>query len=1262
MKREIRFTAVVLAMALMAPLCVCAEAEDSGTSDREYIEKTLNLANNEDQEWTYSADADAWVLSPVLAVAYPELPQQQGVSVCVPGAYVTGIDTDGDGAANIAAENISEAENVSEAEDVFEAKDVSEAVKGSLVIDYDAQITSTNGQVYTAATAPVILNTGAAGYGSQSNQAASAVYAADGYINVSCGNRGKQDSVTDDDGNTSFTGDAPSCLVDQKAAARYVKYNILLGNLPGNVDYLVSTGGSGGGAHASMFAATSDHPDYYDYQIEAGAVGVYKNEDGSYSTTVTINGEDYELSDGAWGCVAYSAITSLYEADMALAFEYYLDPEYSFKTPFQKQLAGYLSESYMDYINGKNLSVEESDVGFDLDGDGKLDSTVALTIEYDPENHADTNGYYGTYLDLYLAEFTQNLQWYLDNLDYAQDWTWFDEDGNALSDDAVAAMTGEEKARAFVEGRYAKGSAGFGGMGGGFDGAFPKGKMPDGDGIDPVGKDGDVAGFGDGQPGDGQMLPALPDGEQPDGMGDELAEMNGDFAEMGGGPGGAVPDGKMPGGRGMFVGTPDGGTTQSATGSGDTAVYESYADMVAAYKADIQEVYEGDRYGNNIVSLYNPLNYIGADDTSDPVWTKIVMGASEGDMSMFSSLNLQIAWLNAGVDAVIEWQWDGGHVPSEILGNSFSLYVDQMYGKYVEGAVAIEKAAATKQTANGTAETATGTDISGWVNDEDTTAVSFSLSDAAAYRTKGASKAMPGFDVIDYGQEDYVFGSAEKDARHWDTYLLDIFEEHADALEPLFSVESGESAEELSAEEELSPDEQADGGQTPPALPDGEQPGDGQTPPALPNGEKPGDMGGEQPGGMGGGQPGGFGGSGEVTQGTAANTLAEDGTYNDFEYTSSGDDENALRIDGATATLEGITVEKSAGKSSNTEDGDFYGMNAALLATNGATVTIKNASVSSSAQNGNGVFSYGSGTTVNISDSTITTTADNSGGIQTTGGGTTNAENLTVETSGNSSAAIRSDRGGGTVNVDGGSYTTNGYNSPAVYSTAAITVKNAALTANNSEALVIEGKNSIALENCTVIGNMSDTKGSSSDENVHNVMIYQSMSGDADVGTSEFTMTGGMLISENGDMFYVTNTHCAVNLCGVELVNQDSDAYLLNVSGNSASRGWGTAGANGGQVEFTATDQTMNGDIIVDTVSTLNLTLAGNSDFTGTINIVDNAQGGAAVGDNAVVTVESGSVWTLTGDCSLTSLTNQGTIDFNGYTITLADGTMLREE
>ena len=249
--------------------------------------------------------------------------------------------------------------------------------------------------------------------------------------------------------------------------------------------------------------------------------------------------------------------------------------------------------------------------------------------------------------------------------------------------------------------------------------------------------------------------------------------------------------------------------------------------------------------------------------------------------------------------------------------------------------------------------------------------------------------------------------------------------------------------------------------------------------------------------------------------------------------------------------------------------------------------------------------------------------------------------------------------GGGTVNVDGGSYTSNGYNSPAVYSTAAITVKNAGLIANHSEALVIEGQNSISLENCTVSGNMSSDKGTSSDENVHNVMIYQSMSGDAEVGTSSFSMTGGSLTGKNGDLFYITNTHSIIKLSGVQLTNEDTDANLFTITGNSASHGWGTAGSNGAQVELTADSQTLNGKIIVDSISTLNMTLQNGSSFTGTINILDNAEGGTAVENNAVVIIGSGCTWTLTGDCTITSLTNNGSINFNGHTITLADGIVL---
>lgn len=751
MKLSKAVIAIGLVAALIATMCACSKKSTSNkttastsTSAAE-IETALNLANNENQEWTYDSNADAWILSIVTAVTNPEIEDQQGVSVCVPGAYIKGIDTNGDGSADVTADN------------------ASEAVKGSLVIDYDAKVTSTNGQVYTASTCPVILNTGAAGYGSSTNTTAATTYAKEGYINVACGNRGKQDTATDSEGNEYYTGDAPLCLVDQKNATRFVKYNILLGNLPGSVDYFVSTGGSGGGAHATMFAATSNNSDFYDYEIEAGAVGVYKNDDGSYTTAVTIDGKEYEISDGAWGCVAYSAITSLYEADMAMAFEYFLDADYDFGSDFKAKLAELLAEEYKNYINEQNLTVDESKVNLDINSDGDTEDTINLSIEYDEEKYPETNGYGGTYLDFYLAEFISNLQWYIDSLDYSENWTWFDADGNALSDSEVASMTTADKAQAFLEGRYTKGSSGKSDMQGGPSGMGGKADFANGEKPDFAG--------GNGAPPSGEA----PSGNPPSDNGGTPPDMDGNST---------VNENSK--GDSMEVGTPDAGSTQSSSGSTDSANYSSFDEMLEAYQKDIAEIQQGDKYGNNIVNLYNPLNYIGNEDTDNPTWTRILMGASEGDMSMFSSLNLQIAWLNAGVDSVIEWQWDGGHVPSEILGDSLALYVDTMYGKYVDGAVEITKAEASKQTENGDSTEASGTDITSWVNYKDGK-VSFSLADAASYRTAGASKAVPGFDVIDYGQEDYVFGSSTADARHWDEHLLKVLEENKDTLSELFN-------------------------------------------------------------------------------------------------------------------------------------------------------------------------------------------------------------------------------------------------------------------------------------------------------------------------------------------------------------------------------------------------------------------------------------------------------------------------------------------
>ena len=319
--------------------------------------------------------------------------------------------------------------------------------------------------------------------------------------------------------------------------------------------------------------------------------------------------------------------------------------------------------------------------------------------------------------------------------------------------------------------------------------------------------------------------------------------------------------------------------------------------------------------------------------------------------------------------------------------------------------------------------------------------------------------------------------------------------------------------------------------------------GPGGDPPSGGPGGGPGSPGGPgAPGGPGGGP----GGSASSVTYTAATEISSADTLENGVYLSDSADENAILIDTDEAvTLTNATVTKS-GDSDGGDSCNFYGLNAAVLAKGGANVTIVGGTITSDASGANGVFSYGGnggqngaagdGTTVNISDTVITTTGDGSGGIMTTGGGITNATNLTVTTSGRSSAAIRTDRGGGTVNVDGGTYTSNGLGSPAIYSTAAIAVSNAALVSNLSEGVCIEGMNSITLTDCDLTANNTQCNGNATF--LDTIMIYQSMSGDADSGTSAFTMTGGSLTSKSGHVFHVTNTHAVITLNGVEITNE----------------------------------------------------------------------------------------------------------------------------
>ena len=377
-------------------------------------------------------------------------------------------------------------------------------------------------------------------------------------------------------------------------------------------------------------------------------------------------------------------------------------------------------------------------------------------------------------------------------------------------------------------------------------------------------------------------------------------------------------------------------------------------------------------------------------------------------------------------------------------------------------------------------------------------------------------------------------------------------------------------------------------------------------------------------------------------------TLKDD-DLSDETYESNTKDENTILVNGdVDVNMNNITVNKS-GDSDGGDNTSFYGINSAILAKSGAIVIIKNSTINTNATGANGVFSYGGsattnnssndGTTVTISDSTITTTKDNSGGIMTTGGGIMNAYNLIINTSGISSAAIRTDRGGGKVNVDGGTYTTTGQGSPIIYSTADIIVSNAKLIAKASEGIVIEGKNSVTLNNVTLTDTNNKLNGKST--TYKNIFLYQSMSGDASNGTSSFTSKNSKITTNKGDTFYVTNTTAVINLENNTITNNDKSGAFLRIKKDS----WGNSGSNGGNVTLKATNQLINGDIVIDSISTLTMNLK-NSNFTGKINKANSAK-------SIDLNIDKDTKIKLTGNSYVTSFTNEdasnSNIDFNGY-------------
>jgi len=403
---------------------------------------------------------------------------------------------------------------------------------------------------------------------------------------------------------------------------------------------------------------------------------------------------------------------------------------------------------------------------------------------------------------------------------------------------------------------------------------------------------------------------------------------------------------------------------------------------------------------------------------------------------------------------------------------------------------------------------------------------------------------------------------------------------------------------------------------------------------------------GSPPGGMmqggnsssqGGGTPPGSG-SGPMSEGGPPGSSSSSSSYNfsgvyilnggtatetNAKYISDTKDVSGVYVtNGGDLNLVNPTIVTSGDTSSN-DASSFYGLNGAVLANSGSKVTITGGTISTTGSGSNGAIPTGSETSITLTDVTIKATGGGGHGVMATNGGILTLMDVDIITSGANGAPLATDRGSGTVTATGGTVLSSGIDSPGIYSTGVITVTDATVTATGSEAAVIEGVNSIVLKNTTLTGGAEKTGGT---------MIYQSMSGDADVGTGTITMTGGSYTSTAGPAFFITNTNAAITLTGVK-VSSKSDT-LMKAAGTDR---WGTSGKNGGTVTFIADGEKLTGSLVTDNISSIATTLRNSSALTGSIN-------------SAALILDATSTWTLTGNSSLTSFSDAGGI--SGTTIT----------
>lgn len=380
--------------------------------------------------------------------------------------------------------------------------------------------------------------------------------------------------------------------------------------------------------------------------------------------------------------------------------------------------------------------------------------------------------------------------------------------------------------------------------------------------------------------------------------------------------------------------------------------------------------------------------------------------------------------------------------------------------------------------------------------------------------------------------------------------------------------------------------------------------------------------------------------------------IEEDKENKDLKEESNNNDTSVIQVsNGATYTATNLELSKISGTSTDIESSMYYGLNSAFIVKDNSNVILNNSSITTKSDYSTAFFATGMSTTATLTNVSLSTENKNSNGLSISESSSINASKVNIITKGEQSAALKTITNNSEIIIDDSTLITEASNSPIFEIKGKVEATNILATSTNSNIAVLENSSSLS-----IIESELTTASYNIDEKLSSVFfLYKSNSKTAsnDSGSSDLTIKDSKItvnkdsnVYKTAPIFYITNTSSVINITNTD-IDYGSNT-LIKVSKNEK---YGDTEDNGGEVNFTATDQRLKGNIIVDEISSIRFNL-NNSSYKGQIN-------GNNESKNVHVTLDKKAEWTLTGDSYLNTLTIQnGRIDrlaryikSNGYNI-----------